>query len=67
MTPPTITVLAEKFKEQFPNLPVGGFYNPTVESEDDTHIAFRCYYDNYDNEENSWRWTYDKGTGKFFS
>jgi hypothetical protein len=67
MTPLEITALAEKFNEQFPNYPAGGFYNPTVESEDDTHIEFRCLYNNYDNEEDSWRWTYNKKTGKFFS
>ena len=53
------------FNRQHGNLPTGGFCNPVVEYEDERSIIFRCHYDNYDNEEDSWHWELVKSTGEF--
>lgn len=57
--------LTEAFERQF-NLPVGGFYNPTVVYADRNEIEFRCFYDNFDNDEDSWTWYYDLKTKEFY-
>ena len=46
------------FEQQF-NLPVGGFYNPKVVWASDSEIEFRCHYNNFDNDVDSWTWYYD--------
>lgn len=62
-----IPAIRAKFEEQFPGLPAGGFYNPTVEDVDGNQIRFRCFYNDFDNEEDAWHWTYDRATGEFYS
>lgn len=62
-----ISLIRAKFEEQFPHLPNGGFYNPTVEDFDDGRVVFRCFYNDFDNEEDAWHWTYDQATGEFYS
>lgn len=44
---------------------IGGFFNPTVEGATETTIYFRCFYDGYDNEDDSWNYEVDRLTGKF--
>ena len=58
----TIEELEALFDEQFGDLPTGGFLNPTVETETDSEIIIRCYYNNFDNDEDCWRYSYDKNT-----
>jgi hypothetical protein len=53
------------FEEQFGDLPVGGWLNPTFEHESHGDLIFRCYYDNFDNEEDSWHYSYDVRTKQF--
>lgn len=66
-TIPSGDELAQKFEEQFPDLTVGGFYNPTIEADDGKIISFRCHYDGYGNVKDSWHWDYNRQTGVFSS
>ena len=55
------------FDEQFDS-PTGGFYNPHLTCKHENgDLEFRCHYDNYDNEEDSWTWYYSKETNKFYN
>lgn len=67
----TVTDLEELkkvFISQFGELPTGGFINPTIESvtDDGNEIEFRCFYDNFDNEDDAWHYTYNRSTGQFY-
>lgn len=61
--------LTTKFNDQFPYTNIGGFYNPTLECihSNSGDLEFRCYYDNYDNKEDSWTWYYSIKTNKFYN
>ena len=59
--------LTKIFKEQLPDLPVGGFYNPKIVWEDEKEIEFMCSYDNYESIEDSWTWYYVKDEKKFYN
>ena len=58
--------LTEIFDKQFPDLPVGGFYNPKIVYENDKEIEFMCSYDNFESEEDSWTWYYLKDEERFY-
>jgi hypothetical protein len=64
---PDMDTLAAMFDRQFPDVPTGGFLNPTFVSEHRGHVEFRCFYDNYDNEDDSWTWYWDSKTGEFYN
>ncbi len=64
---PYMDKLSAMFDNQFPDLPTGGFLNPTFVSVHRGDVEFRCCYDNYDNEEDSWTWYWDSKTGKFYN
>lgn len=66
--PPPVDIgdLADIFDEQYGNLPVGGFLNPTIESDDGNGVLFRCYYENYDNEDDSWHYGYCRKSRLFY-
>lgn len=59
--------LAGQFHDQFNGVyrDIGGFFNPTIEHEDESEICFRCFYNNYDNDDDIWHWYYDKIRQKF--
>jgi len=61
----TIKDLEQIFFKQFGDLSCGGFLNPTIENETDEYIYFRCFYDNYDNKNDSWNYEYNKKTEQF--
>jgi hypothetical protein len=52
------------FKEQYGDLPVGGFINPKIVEEGDRDIIFRCHYDNY--EDDSWYYGFNLKTRQFY-
>lgn len=62
-----IQLVALLFNRQHGNLPTGGFYNPTIEYEDEKSIMFRCFYDGFDSEGDSWHWELIKETGEFIN
>ena len=62
-----LTKLRDLFEQQFPGLPVGGFHNPTLVSEDKRMMEFRCRYDNCDNDADSWTWWFDKHDRCFYN
>lgn len=59
------TPFAELFFQQFGELPCGGFINATIEDETADDILFRCHYNNFDNEDDSWHYNFCKLTGNF--
>lgn len=61
-----LSELTELFNTQI-NTPVGGFYNPKVVSVDEDEIEFRCHYDNYNGDADSWAWYYDTKTKEFYN
>lgn len=63
--PITIKDYSKLFLEQI-SVNVGGFYNPEIVYEDDAEVCFRCHYDNYSDDSDSWNWYYDKQSGKFY-
>lgn len=62
-----LELLSERFEKQFSDVNVNEFCNPTLAVEDATTLEFRCYYNNYDNEDDSWTWYYNKKTKVFFN
>ncbi len=61
------------FDEQFPNLPVGGFYNPVVKCVNQNGVVeFVCNYDGYDqfadddDYDDGWTWSFNPQTRTFF-
>lgn len=57
--------LYDLFNEQYPNIPTGGFHNPSFderiyEGTEDEIIMFKCYYDNFENEDDCWFWGLDR-------
>ncbi len=64
---PDMGTLGETFDRQFPDLAIGEFLNPTFVSKHCGQVEFRCYYDNYDNEEDSWTWYWDEAAGQFYN
>ncbi len=60
-----LEALSEQFDKQFPDCSIGGFCNPTFVCENETIIEFRCFYDNYEDEEDSWTWYWVKKTKQF--
>ena len=60
-------ILHVVFDRQFPALPTGEFLNPQLVCETADFLEFRCFYDNYDNEDDEWTWYYDKKSGKFYN
>lgn len=52
--------LSDEFERQFPDLPCGGFYNPRLIAEYSPYMEFRCHYNDFDNEEDSWTWYWNK-------
>jgi hypothetical protein len=63
---PDLEGLEELFAEQYGDLACGGFLNPTVESDDGVDILFRCFYDNFDNEDDSWHYGYCRKSRQFY-
>lgn len=61
-------ILESLFIEQYGDRCTGGFVNPTVESDNGNDILFRCYYNNYDNDEDDvWFYGFDRKTGEFYA
>ena len=54
------------FEKQYGDLPVGGFINPEIVSEDNRDILFRCHYDNYESEEDVWYYGFNLATRQFY-
>jgi len=67
---PDLGELTELFNEQFPDLDIGGFYNPIVKFVGENgDIEFACNYDGYDqfDEELGWTWFFDHHTRLFYN
>lgn len=71
-----INTLSKIFYEQFPDIHLGGFYNPRLLYDDGKHLEFRCNYDGYSTEdgkdgepedEDAWHWCFDKQTNEFWT
>lgn len=67
MTKLNFDELEKIFRSQYGDLPTGGFINPTVESDDGDEIIFKCFYDNHDNENDSWHYGYSRSTNQFYT
>ena len=63
----SLAELSAIFDKQFPCLPNGRFCNPKLVDENSRDMEFRCHYDDYDNEDDSWTWYFDKKVGEFYS
>ena len=59
--------LNELFFNQYGDLPVGGFINPSVEGVINDTIIFHCHYDGFDNEEDSWEYGFDVKKEQFYA
>ncbi len=47
--------------------PTGGLLNATVVAVDSHgHLELRCFYDNYDNDEDAWTWFLDPYKREFY-
>lgn len=62
-----LAALMDRFDEQFPDIPTGGFLNPRLMSTHRGQLEFFCHYDGYDNEEDGWTWYYDWATRQFYN
>jgi len=54
--------LENLFAAQYGELPCGGWLNPTFDHMEGDNPIFRCYYNNFDNEEDCWYYGYDPAT-----
>lgn len=59
--------LAKLFDAQYPYLNVGGFYNPSVVYAQGDEIEFRCHYDGFTREDDSWSWFFTPSTREFWN
>jgi len=53
------------FNKQYGDLPVGGFLNPKIVERTSSTIIFRCHYNNFEMEDDSWHYYFDIGTKTF--
>lgn len=61
------SALGREFGRQYPDLNVGGFYNPTVVSVSGAVIEFSCHYNGFEREEDAWTWFYDANAREFYN
>lgn len=62
------TVEKEFYEQMSPVMKdIGGFFNPTTESVNENTISFRCFYNNFDNEDEIWYWHINKKTGEIYN
>jgi hypothetical protein len=61
-----IQCFVDAFERQI-NVNVGGLYNPKIVFMDENEIEFRCNYDNYEDDEDSWTWYFDRKSRRFYN
>ena len=55
------------FLKQYGDLPVGGLINPEIVDIENDQLLFRCHYDNFESDEDSWHYGFNLKTRKFCS
>lgn len=62
---PNWNKLNKLFLEQYGELPIGGWLNPTLEYVENGVMGFRCFYDGFDNDDDCWHYTFDVQAQQF--
>lgn len=55
------------FEKQLGGIPCGGFLNPKIVEESDCQIIFRCNYNNFEGDHDSWHYGFDLKTRQFYA